>query len=102
MANINSDLGASENPRFTPEYREGVVAALDKLRAWTELSLPKPPELARQWEAGVFARNGDERVGFSETIAAYLWVSIECGSPCLDRWKPLDDIDATDEEVSHG
>lgn len=102
MAGINSNLGVSENPRFTPGYRRGVVAALHQLRAWKEVDFPKPPEIAKHWESGVFSRSGDERIGFSETIAAYLWVSMECGSPVLDVWKPLDDIDAADEEASHG
>ncbi|WP_155633884.1 hypothetical protein [Burkholderia cepacia] len=96
------DLGTSANPRFTPEYREGVVAALDQLRAWKEVDLPKPPELARQWEVGVSSRSGDERIGFSETIAAYLWLSLDGGVPYLDTWKPLYDIEANyDDEVSY-
>ncbi|MCA8435345.1 hypothetical protein [Burkholderia seminalis] len=95
-----SNLGATENAPFTSEYRKGVAAAVDQLRVWKTVEMPNPRKLARQWESGVSQRLGDQRAGFSETIAAYLWGLMCMGEPYLDNWDPLEDIAET--EVSHG
>ncbi|WP_155635463.1 hypothetical protein [Burkholderia cepacia] len=99
-ASIGPNLGASENVPFTSEYRKGVAAAVDQLRVWKTVKMPKPRELARQWESGVSSRSGDQRTGFSETIAAYLWGLMCMGEPYLDNWDPLEDI--AEAEVNHG
>jgi hypothetical protein len=96
-------------PQFTSEYRRGVAAAVEHLRTWAR-EVKTPQMVAREWESGVSSRAGDERTGFSDAIAAYLWGIMTLGEPDLDVWDPLEDLSDNEwadmvkarAEVSHG
>jgi hypothetical protein len=82
------DMAASG---FTTEYRAGAAAALKKLGVWMETHTT-PQTLAREWEAETNSRSGDERTGFSDTIAAYFLGFAKLGPISLNHWDPLLDL----------
>ncbi|MFL9979742.1 hypothetical protein [Paraburkholderia graminis] len=74
-------------------YRAGVSTAIDQLSKWDDGGDDTTPQqISREWQDHMRMLPEQQRAGFCDAVAAYLFASMTFGKPIMGMWDPITEL----------